>query len=661
MSRSSSSTQLALPDNKRIATLQACGKHTKTSTIQMLKSLENAGLLDTVGTSRQLRSTLQAATEAHSKAITPYGPVVQPMKIDHPRMKFWDVANPMAWLWHCCSISSTFSNVMKTCSLSGRPLRIVLYGDSMCPGNPFRPEKSRTLMCLYWAIVDWPSHILSRTFAWPVFSVLRSTLIESTDGKMSCFARVLLRIFFGRDGPSFTTGFMLPSPDGPYMVKGIFAGWLADLVGHKEITEWKGTSGNRCCIPCHNLHAKKIGVDANGDIGLDCHDRSKWILRSDSDVYAIIDDLVVKRSTMGPTAFTAACTDAGWNIIPNGLLLDFDLRDVYLPVSHCIVDWQHTMCQDGVGNSCLAATLLALEGRGFTLNQVQTFVGLVNLPSKYGKVRANEWLGKNRLKRNKMTLNSFSGIILNLVPCVYLFIDKFCKDDPAIVDVVRMFTLLHMILGVLATGPEAAPRHAEKLRRDMVEFHSLALHFWKLKPKIHHMHHIVDGMLWLGKLLSCFVTERKHRVVKDSALHVMRHIEHTVVADVINTQCVQLCDRLDLWKKHVLIEPRELPGVQGVTFARSAILACGFVKHGDIVWCQDAQCCRVVAFYVATDDEMFVSVERLGSAGGLCTYHEKATTLDFIDVRSIVDAVVWYLDADGIIKIVIPPIAIYNV
>ena len=58
--------------------------------------------------------------------------------------------------------------------------------------------------------------------------------------------------------------------------------------------------------------------------------------------------------------------------------------------------------------------------------------------------------------------------------------------------------------------------------------------FYKVKPKGHHQFHIIDGMLWVGKLLSCFVTERKHKMIKRCALYIFRNLEHTVLRDVVN-------------------------------------------------------------------------------------------------------------------------------
>jgi hypothetical protein len=85
-------------------------------------------------------------------------------------------------------------------------------------------------------------------------------------------------------------------------------------------------------------------------------------------------------------------------------------------------------------------------------------------------------------------------------------------------------------------------RHVDTLQqlisKHMEAFTNLYGH--DVKPKAHHLFHVVDGMRWLGKLLACFVTERKHREVKQSALHIFRHMEHTVLVDVLNKSFEQV-------------------------------------------------------------------------------------------------------------------------
>ena len=74
-------------------------------------------------------------------------------------------------------------------------MRIIIYIDELCPGTPFRPEKSRTLQAIYWAFADWPQHVLQRTAAWPVSGTVRSTIVEMLPGGVAGFLhRVLLTI-----------------------------------------------------------------------------------------------------------------------------------------------------------------------------------------------------------------------------------------------------------------------------------------------------------------------------------------------------------------------------------------------------------------------------------------------------------------------------------
>ena len=94
------------------------------------------------------------------------------------------------------------------------------------------------------------------------------------------------------------------------------------------------------------------------------------------------------------------------------------------------------------------------------------------------------------------------------------------------------------------------------------------------------MKHIVDGMLYVGKLLSCFVTERKHKCVKDIALHVFRNFDHTVIHDVVNQQMEQLIHGVDIYKDNFLA----LPSVLASSYVRhstSAVFRCGELTRGD--------------------------------------------------------------------------------
>ena len=509
-------------------------------------------------------------------------------------------------------------------------------------------------MCIYWTLVDWPDWMLNRSFAWPCLSIIRSTLMHELEGGAAYLARVILQFLFPETGDSIERGVFLRSPDGhQYMVTAIFAGWLCDLAGHKEVLGWKGWGGNVCCHECRNLDRRHRGpMAADGTIGIDCADESKFnngVAITNEAIFAVIDDLHVRHSEKRKT-------EVGFNHVPNGLLSDVSLRRLYMPVQHTIRDWQHTLASDGVGNTLIVEVVRLIGYRGYTADQVREFASLVVLPHKYGVVQT-AWLAPARFKPD--TLSSFSSIILTLVPVLMLFLNEFCKADHELTSVVRMFYLFHTILGVLSTGPSEAPKHAEKLRRMISEFHMLYAELtWYLKPKVHHFHHIIDGMMWLGKSLSCFVTERKHRIVKDSALHVFRHIEHTVLADVINKQCHQYVQGVDLFKRQFLHQPRSVAGSPDVRRSVGAVCHCGMLHRGDVCWLRDTRVGRVVMFYeidgsigVEIDIYQFVNDEP-------SIVDETRSTRTFVEVSALVDACTWFQSAPGIITISIPSIVV---
>ena len=104
-------------------------------------------------------------------------------------------------------------------------------------------------------------------------------------------------------------------------------------------------------------------------------------------------------------------------------------------------------------------------------------------------------------------------------------------------------------------------------------------------PKFHHAFHIPENMMRVGKLLSCFVTERKHRISKSAACNVFRHIEHTVLADCINRMCDLITgDETIFLPQHMPKAKRLQIDDQILLHSIEAVLLCGPVKCGDIVW-----------------------------------------------------------------------------
>ena len=77
-----------MPPAKRLQVLQSIGRNTKTSTVHILGHLQSVGVLSGTDSARRLRRELQLATESHGATMTPYGTVIQAIRLGAPDMEF---------------------------------------------------------------------------------------------------------------------------------------------------------------------------------------------------------------------------------------------------------------------------------------------------------------------------------------------------------------------------------------------------------------------------------------------------------------------------------------------------------------------------------------------------------------------------------------------
>ena len=89
------------------------------------------------------------ANEHYGPIQTPYGRIIKTMVVDDDVVPGWECVCPFAFLYYMCNVNGAFAGILETCCEVGQMLRAVPYADNINPGNPFRPEKSRTIQCIY--------------------------------------------------------------------------------------------------------------------------------------------------------------------------------------------------------------------------------------------------------------------------------------------------------------------------------------------------------------------------------------------------------------------------------------------------------------------------------------------------------------------------------
>ena len=235
-----------LPSDVVLGKLVQCS--TKTGMVAALSSLGKAGWLnedvvELVASDSKIRRGLRNAQIKHGEATTPYGQVVQSISTVIKGLESWQICHPMALLFYLSTISSFFADLFSTV-VAGVALRIVIYIDEICPGNPLRPDKARTLQAIYWCIADWPQWLLQRTAIWPPFGTMRSTLVDKLPGRVSQLMNMILHVFWPEHGSSMDRGVtIVMKHEMPRIITARFAGFLADEKAHNQVVGTKGASG----------------------------------------------------------------------------------------------------------------------------------------------------------------------------------------------------------------------------------------------------------------------------------------------------------------------------------------------------------------------------------------------------------------------------------
>ena len=212
----------------------------------------------------------------------------------------------------------------------------------------------------------------------------------------------------------------------------------------------------------------------------------------------------------------------------------------------------HTLVGDGIANTEVGLLLHHLKDQcGVSLSMVQEFCNQCKLPQMHGKFHV-EWLRDSRLK--SASLSSFASTMLSIIPLLALFLEHYSLSSHC-PQHARCFMMLHSIISLLRLSPSKVPDHISSLVDMINSHHELFIQIYgadQLKPKWHQLHHIADSFAVLGKCLSCFVTERKHREIKKSAVKVFRNFEHTTLLDSLNHQVQQFTEGNDLFKGEFL-------------------------------------------------------------------------------------------------------------
>ena len=628
-------------------------------------------------TESSIRQSIIKSVKARADEHTPFGPLIQEMELPTTPPTKWPFIHPMALVFFLSQYSQPFSNLMSSSitAATDNILRVVVYIDEAIPGNVLRPDGGRGSQNIYWGFAEWPEWYLRRDDSWFVFGCVRTSLLESLRGGISELMKLVLRVFFHPTGSNFATtgGLIQRTPSESVVFKAKLAGLLGDEKGMKEVFCTKGHGGMRCCLSCKNI-CQFCDAVIDGDTymqGIDCVDPSKFDKACDDDVYEIVDML---QASIGRSKKEIERLEisTGLHCNPNALLFDADARLYVKPVSGWFRDWMHVMAVSGCANIEIQQLVVALTSIGILPEMISEWFSRWHLPKAHGKID-HRWFTVKRLGKPsdaKDGFKGFSGEVLTIVPILAAFLKVVVRPMGVLPQNISCFLLLERLLKLFSLGAESVMPHVNLVEHTIREHAVLFKELYAplIKPKFHHLYHIVDHMHNLGKLLSCFVTERKHRMVKQTAGHSFRHFEVNLARDLLNGMLERFSAKEDIFSPESLVSPQPLQAdashryaflpedlAHEISFSTRAVLKCGLICSGDIVMLSDQVVGRL---------EVFVAVQMNSGQAIFCLVHRMHRSADGLYLPAsepipaasadVLGALVWCED-EGRFRVIPPP------
>ena len=265
----------------------------------------------------------------------------------------------------------------------------------------------------------------------------------------------------------------------------------------------------------------------------------------------------------------------------------------------------------------------------------------------------------------------FASELLTIVPMLLSFLNIVVAPMRVMERHIESFRLLDRLLKLFSLGAESSMPHLALIERTIAQHARLfnELYSSVVKPKAHHIFHIPDHMRNLGRLLSCFVTERKHRSVKAVASHAFRHFENALIREMLNSMVEQAAGETNLYTSVYLEHPRgvaadalsgigdAVPGMPANLFTSTkAVLMCGHLARGDLVMTSARSVGEITTFvgYKTNDSwEIWCVIHCRASMGAGRYAVEPSAAPSVIPASEILAPLCWCIDGDGIR--VLPP------
>ncbi|CAE7216947.1 unnamed protein product [Symbiodinium sp. CCMP2592] len=464
---------------------------TQRALAQILKEIRE---LDELPAATGRSSVKRAREELLHDYATPYGPIyIEPtlQKEDGTDVTI-PILSPAAMLAWACEHCAAFGQLLqKQMALKPptyeKPWTLIWYSDEIAPGNQLKHVNRRKAQVIYWSLQELGAHAMSCESCWFTLTAVRSTVVADMGG-MAVLFRQLARFFF--ETPDWRQGLLVNCPIGSPPLFADLGILNSDEAAIKQTLCNKGASGLVFCVHCQNAvdHKSHVAASSRGtQVSSLETDISRFRRQTKESIKAYMDYLAEQKPLQTKTKFEKLQTALGFNFKPMGLLA----HAAYGPkLIDCIMfDWTHVYLVSGLFNVLTGLFLGDLHHNGWKHNDIERFARTFTWPARLRGAAPKDVLQKR---------GSYSDALK-------------CSASEALnfLQVLRTYLVL-----------------------------------WVLPQCNEDMSHLDLAKTRYG-LMSCFVHERKHKIIKkitNQVLDTSRAFEKSILDDVLHGHLQQLAD-----------------------------------------------------------------------------------------------------------------------
>jgi len=461
----------------------------------------------------------------------------------------WTTINMRAMLNLLCAKSKPFADLLRAAhqtspSSNVAPWNLVLYTDEAQPGNLLSYDTSRKAHAIYYTFIEFGPEVMCHETGWLVGGLLRSNIADDVPGGLSALIRILLRELYLQHGGVDVVGIVVQLAPGETLLLFIdLRIFLSDADAWSQVWHCKASKATKPCFFCLNAiqdtgSGEPISA-TDGFVSINCPDFAQFRPQTDDGIIALVDDLSHVRATRGVGVLKVTEQAYGWNHNPHSILQDLDLRPKVRPCKSTMLDWQHVWLVNGIANDEFYYLTHALKDKmGIRYAALREYCLDWNLANKGGSKVRNLFSEKRAsADTNAGAFRAGSSEMLNIYAVIRYFLAT--QVAPELVEERRSFNALCNVLDALQSISRktnaVTPAKLDELIGAHFRLHLTTYPREKLRPKWHWSLHFGHLLRRFGLLIACFTTERRHKIFKNLASHVLNNesFERTCLIDLI--------------------------------------------------------------------------------------------------------------------------------